>query len=153
MLLDYSLAEIKKYVTGLGFSAFRGKQLFDAIYSGKKLNEISNIPKEMLEAVKKDYPSFNLIKKLTAEDGTSKYIFELSDGQTVESVLMKYKYGNTVCVSTQIGCRMGCKFCASTLNGLLRNLTAGEILEQIIFINAELGGSTKSRQVTNVVLM
>lgn len=153
MLLDYSLAEIKEYVTGLGFPAFRGKQLFDAIYSGKKLNEISNIPKEMLEAVKKDYPSFNLIKKLTAEDGTSKYIFELSDGQTVESVLMKYKYGNTVCVSTQIGCRMGCKFCASTLNGLLRNLTAGEILEQIIYINAELGGSTKSRQVTNVVLM
>lgn len=153
MLLDYSLEEIKEYVAKLGFPVFRGKQLFDAICSGKKMEEISNLPKDFLDKIKGDYPSFKLVKKLVAEDGTSKYVFEFSDGQTVESVLMKYKYGNTVCVSTQVGCRMGCKFCASTLNGLIRNLTAGEILEQIVFINAELGGTIKNRKVTNVVLM
>lgn len=153
MLLDYSLNEIKEYVTNLGFPAFRGKQLFDAICSGKKIDEISNLPKGFLQKISSDYPSFKLVKKLVAEDGTSKYVFELNDGQIVESVLMKYKYGNTVCVSTQVGCRMGCKFCASTLNGLIRNLSAGEILQQIVFINAELGGTIKNRQVTNVVLM
>lgn len=153
MLLDYSLNEIKEYVTNLGFPVFRGKQLFDALCSGKKIDEISNLPKDFLEKIAADYPSFKLVKKLVAEDGTSKYIFEMKDGQIVESVLMKYKYGNTVCVSTQVGCRMGCKFCASTLNGLIRNLSAGEILEQIVFINAELGGTIKNRQVTNIVLM
>lgn len=153
MLLDFSLDEMKEYVTKLGFPAFRGKQLFDAVCSGKKITEISNLPKDFLEKIGKEYPSFKLVKKLVAEDGTSKYIFEMNDGQIVESVLMKYKYGNTVCVSTQVGCRMGCKFCASTLNGLIRNLSAGEILEQIVFINAELGGTTKDRKVTNVVLM
>lgn len=153
MLLDYSLNEMKEYVTKLGFPAFRGKQLFDAVCAGKKIEEISNLPKEFLQKIAADYPSFKLIKKLVAEDGTSKYIFEMNDGQIVESVLMKYKYGNTVCVSTQVGCRMGCKFCASTLNGLIRNLSAGEILQQIVFINAELGGTIKNRQVTNIVLM
>lgn len=153
MLLDYSLNELKEHVADLGFPAFRGKQLFDAIWSGKKIEQISNLPKEFLEKIRAEYPSFKLIKKLVAEDETSKYVFEMSDGQIVESVLMKYKYGNTVCVSTQVGCRMGCKFCASTLNGLIRNLSAGEILEQIIFINAELGGTIKNRQVTNIVLM
>lgn len=153
MLLDYSLDEMKEYVTKLGFPAFRGKQLFDAICAGKNITEISNLPKDFLEKIRGEYPSFKLVKKLVAEDGTSKYILEMRDGQIVESVLMKYKYGNTVCVSTQVGCRMGCKFCASTLNGLIRNLSAGEILEQIVFINAELGGTTKERKVTNVVLM
>lgn len=153
MLLDYSLDGMKEYVTKLGFPAFRGKQLFDAVCAGKKIAEISNLPKDFLEKIGEEYPSFKLVKKLVAEDGTSKYIFEMNDGQIVESVLMKYKYGNTVCVSTQVGCRMGCKFCASTLNGLIRNLSAGEILQQIVFINAELGGTTKERKVTNVVLM
>ena len=153
MLLDMSLAEMKEYVVSLGFPAFRGKQLFDACQAGKRLDEVTNLPKELIEAVKKDYPSFNLVKKLTAVDGTAKYIFKMADGETVESVLMKYKYGMTVCVSSQVGCRMGCKFCASTLNGLIRNLSAGEILEQILFINREQGGNSKQRAVTNIVLM
>lgn len=153
MLLDMSLSEIKEYVCSLGFPAFRGKQLFDALISGKKLEEVTNLPKELISALKESYPSFNLIKKLEASDGTAKYVFKLSDGEIVESVLMKYKYGCTVCVSSQVGCRMGCKFCASTLNGLIRNLSAGEILEQIIYINREQGGTSKKRAVTNVVLM
>ena len=91
-------------------------------------------------------------------DGTEKYLFEYADGNLVEGVLMKYKYGYTQCVSTQVGCRMGCKFCASTLNGLIRNLTSGEILSQILIVNAlhkkdAVGQGKESRAVTNVVLM
>ena len=91
-------------------------------------------------------------------DGTEKYLFELADGNLIEGVLMKYKYGFTQCVSTQVGCRMGCKFCASTVNGLVRNLTAGEILSQILVVNAlhkadAVGSGAEKRAVTNVVLM
>jgi 23S rRNA (adenine2503-C2)-methyltransferase len=91
-------------------------------------------------------------------DGTEKYLFELADGNLVEGVLMKYKYGYTQCVSTQVGCRMGCKFCASTLGGLVRNLTAGEILSQVLVVNAlhkadAVGQGKEKRAVTNVVLM
>ncbi len=153
MLLDMSLSEIKEYVCSLGFPAFRGKQLFDALLMGKRIEEVTNLPKDLIALVEKEYPRFELVKKMEASDGTAKYVFKLSDGEIVESVLMKYKYGCTVCVSSQVGCRMGCKFCASTLNGLIRNLSAGEILEQIIYINREQGGVAKKRAVTNVVLM
>jgi 23S rRNA (adenine2503-C2)-methyltransferase len=94
-----------------------------------------------------------ILKKFTSQDGTQKYLFALSDGNLIEGVLMSYKYGNTQCVSTQVGCRMGCKFCASTLGGLIRNLTSGEILSQILVVNREQGGNLKNRAVTNVVLM
>ena len=94
-----------------------------------------------------------IIQTFTSADGTEKYLFSLADGNVIEGVLMKYKYGNTQCVSTQVGCRMGCKFCASTLGGLVRNLTSGEILCQILTVNALCGGNAKTRTVTNVVLM
>ncbi|HBN13084.1 MAG TPA: 23S rRNA (adenine(2503)-C(2))-methyltransferase RlmN, partial [Clostridiales bacterium] len=94
-----------------------------------------------------------IIKTLTSADGTEKYLFSLADGNVIEGVFMKYKYGNTQCVSTQVGCRMGCKFCASTLGGLARNLTSGEILCQVLAVNAAHGGDGKARAVTNVVLM
>ena len=94
-----------------------------------------------------------ILKTFTAADGTKKFLFALADGNIVEGVLMRYKYGNTQCVSTQVGCRMGCKFCASTLNGLVRNLTAGEIAGQILAVNRAEGGTLKTRAVTNVVLM
>lgn len=94
-----------------------------------------------------------IIKKLVSSDKTQKYLYRLHDGNVIEGVLMNYKYGNTLCVSTQIGCRMGCKFCASTLNGLVRNLTAGEILAQVITVNAENAAQNEKRAVTNIVLM
>ena len=94
-----------------------------------------------------------IIKKLVSSDKTQKYLYRLHDGNVIEGVLMNYKYGNTLCVSTQIGCRMGCKFCASTLNGLVRNLTAGEILAQVITANAENAAQNEKRAVTNIVLM
>ncbi|MBQ8844662.1 MAG: 23S rRNA (adenine(2503)-C(2))-methyltransferase RlmN [Clostridia bacterium] len=152
-LLDYSLEELKDYVKNLGFPAFRGKQIFDAMIQGKKLNEVTNIPKDIKEKIQNDYPAFNVIRKLVSKDGTKKYVFQFPDGEIVESVLLSYEYGNTVCVSTQVGCRMGCAFCASGINGLIRNLTPGEILEQVIYFNSEEKTKEKVRNVTNIVLM
>ncbi len=153
MLLDYSREQLKEKIVGLGFPVFRANQLFDALQSAKKIKEITNLPKSLLEKIEDDYPSFEIIKKLSADDGTIKYVFKLNDGNTIESVLLHYKYGNTICVSTQVGCRMGCKFCASSLNGLIRNLSCGEILEQVLYVNKDQGGDTKKRAITNVVLM
>ena len=86
-------------------------------------------------------------KQESQKDGTIKYVYKLNDGNIIEGVLMSYKYGNTLCVSTQVGCRMGCKFCASTLGGLVRNLSAGEILGQVIFVNRDIGGDLKNRKI------
>lgn len=153
MLADLSEKELKTYVEKLGLPAFRGEQLFDAIYSAKTLEEISNIPKALKDIVKDDYPNYQIIKELSSKDGTKKFVVKFFDGNIVECVLMKYKYGYTLCLSTQVGCRMGCKFCASTLGGLVRNLSAGEMLGQVLLINKALGGNSKDRKITNLVLM
>lgn len=153
MLSDLSFEELQNYVKDLGLPAFRGEQIFDGIYSGKTLEEITNLPKNIKEIIEKDYPKYQIYKKFISKDGTEKYIIKLFDGNIVECVLMKYKYGYTICLSTQVGCRMGCKFCASTLNGRVRDLSAGEILAPIILVNREKGGSRKERKITNVVLM
>ena len=153
MLLDLERNEVVDYIKGLGFPAFRGEQVYDAMLQGKTLEEVSNIPQNIKEAISQDYPYFEIAKKLESQDGTIKYAFKMFDGEIIESVFMKYKYGNTLCVSTQVGCRMGCKFCASGLFGLKRNLSAGEILSQVIMANRDNGGTVKDRAVTNVVLM
>ena len=153
MILDMAYEEIVEYVKNLGEPVYRAKQLFEGMMLGKKLEDISNLSKSLKEKIAKDYPTFEVSAHLKSKDGTQKVALKLSDGSIVESVLLKYKYGYTVCVSTQVGCRMGCKFCASTLNGLQRNLSAGEILLQILFFNHLLGGTLKERKVTNVVLM
>lgn len=153
MILDLTFQEVCQYVKDLGEPAFRAKQLYEALTLGKKLDEISNLPKSFKEKIEKDYPKYEIAAHLVSKDETQKVAIKLEDGSVIESVLLKYKYGYTVCVSTQVGCRMGCKFCASTLNGLKRNLSAGEILLQILFFNKLLGGTLKERKVTNVVLM
>ncbi len=153
ILLDLTKQELKEFVKEQGFPAFRGDQLFTALMQGKKIDEITNLPKEMLEKIKSHYPNFEIAKKLESKDGTIKYVFKMNDGEIIEGVFMKYKYGNTLCISTQVGCRMGCRFCASTLNGLKRNLSKGELLEQVIIANKDNGGDLKNRKVTNVVLM
>lgn len=153
MLSDLTKQELRNYALELGLPQFRGDQLFDAVYSAKQMQEITNISKDIIKKVEEDYPKYRIYKKLISVDGTRKYVIESGDGEIVESVLMQYKYGNTICVSTQVGCRMGCKFCASGLNGLKRNLSAGEILGQVLLVNRDLGGSLKNRQITNVVLM
>ena len=116
---------------------------------------MTDLAKDFREKLKADYIArpVKIFRRFESVDGTQKFLYSLSDGNLIEGVLMKYHHGNTLCVSTQVGCRMGCKFCASTIDGLVRNLTAGEILGQIIAVNAFLGGDTQNRQVTNVVLM
>ena len=153
MLADLNEQELKEYVQKLGLPAFRGEQLFDAIYSAKALDEISNIPNALKNIIQEEYPVYQIIRELSSKDGTKKYVVRFADGNIVECVLMKYKYGYTLCLSTQVGCRMGCKFCASTLGGLVRNLSAGEILGQVLLINRALGGTSKDRKITNLVLM
>ena len=153
MLSDLSFEQMTSYAKEKGLPSFRASQIFDAIYSGKSLEEVSNLSKDIKSLIEQDYPKYKIVKEFTSRDGTQKFIVEFGDGKIVECVLMKYKYGNTICVSTQVGCRMGCKFCASTLNGLERNLSAGEILGQVLLVNRKLGGSGKERKITNIVMM
>ncbi len=160
ILQDLSYAELETLVLSHGEKKFRAKQLYEGLMQGKAITQITSLSKSFKEKLLESYEDIPLTVKeiYYSTDGTEKYLFEYADGNLVEGVLMKYKYGYTQCVSTQVGCRMGCKFCASTLNGLIRNLSAGEILSQILVVNAlhknELSGQGKeARAVTNVVLM
>ncbi len=160
ILQDLSYAETESLVLALGEKKFRAAQLFEGLTQGKAIEEITSLSKAFKAKLCEEYENAPVRIKETfyAADGTEKYLFEFADGNLVEGVLMKYKYGYTQCVSTQVGCRMGCKFCASTLGGLVRNLTAGEILSQILLVNAlhkdeNKGRGDEARAVTNVVLM
>ena len=153
MLADLSYSELQIFVKKIGLPAFRADQLFDAIYSAKTISEISNLPKGLKSIIEEEYPKYEIFQMLKSKDGTMKFIVSYPDKAIVECVLMKYKYGYSICLSTQVGCRMGCKFCASTIGGLARNLSAGEILGQLLLVNRYLGGSKKERKITNIVLM
>ena len=154
-LLNYTLEEIEKICEEFGEKKFRAKQIFEGVNLGKSISEISNISKDLKNKLLEKFVDapIQLHTKLVGKDGTIKYVYKLADGNIIEGVFMSYKYGNTLCVSTQVGCRMGCKFCASTLGGLVRNLSAGEILGQVLFVNKDNGGDLKNRKVTNIVLM
>lgn len=135
-----------------GESEFRAKQVFDWIYKGVwNFGEMKNISKSIKEKLEK-YFYVGIPKVVetyeSKEDQTIKFLFLYEDGNLIESVVMKYKHGNTICVSTQIGCRMGCKFCASTVGGMIRNLSSGEILAQVIKAQNEIG-----ERISNIVLM
>ena len=154
ILQDLSFSELQALVAETGEKAYRAKQLYEGLMQGKKISALP-VPPALRERLLSEYEDepVRIEREFVSGDGTKKYLFALADGNLVEGVLMKYKYGNTQCVSTQVGCRMGCKFCASTLNGRLRDLTAGEILCQILAVNRAEGGTLKERAVTNVVLM
>ena len=154
IIQDLNFEELENLILSLGEKKFRAKQLYEGLMRGKKISAI-NLPAALREKLLQEFEDepVKIIQTLTAEDGTEKYLFELSDGNIIEGVFMQYKYGNTQCVSTQVGCRMGCKFCASTLGGLIRNLTAGEILCEVLAVNSLHGGTTEKRKVTNIVLM
>ena len=154
-ILNYSLQELKDLFKINGLKPFRAEQVLRALYDGKNFSSITNIPQIEKESI---LGSFNcdlpeIASYQQSVDGTKKYAIKLFDGNIIECVIMQYKYGNTVCVSTQVGCAMGCKFCASTLGGKVRDLTAGEILAQVIIANREMGGNIKDRKITNIVLM
>ena len=143
ILHDYSLGEIKNLIEEMGEKPFRAGQIFRGLHSGKRISEITDISKDFRNKLLErfvDFPVEIIGSKRSEIDGTEKFLFKLWDNNVIEGVLMKYKYGNTQCVSTQVGCRMGCAFCASGIGGLVRNLTAGEILGQITAVNAYLGG-------------
>ncbi|MCM1533558.1 MAG: 23S rRNA (adenine(2503)-C(2))-methyltransferase RlmN [Corallococcus sp.] len=154
ILQDFSLPELTRYVTeNYGVKPYVAAQIFGWLKKGVDFDGMSNVSKALRERLKENCvaQASKIVKTLTSADGTQKFLFELQDGNVVEGVLMKYKYGNTLCVSSQVGCRMGCKFCASTLNGLVRNLSAGEILSEVVLVNAL--SEQKDRYVTNIVLM
>ncbi len=147
-----SLEELEEALIDMKEPKFRAKQIF--IWLHQKLaddfDKMTNISKELRERLKEKFKirKIEILDKLISEDGTTKYIFKLEDGLIIESVLMKYSYGNAVCISSQVGCRMGCKFCASTLDGLERNLFASEMLMQIYKIQED-----SKERVRSIVLM
>ncbi|MDE6757856.1 MAG: 23S rRNA (adenine(2503)-C(2))-methyltransferase RlmN [Clostridia bacterium] len=156
LLADRSIEELELLVEKIHQPKFRAKQLYEWLNKGASFDGMKNIPKSMLDALSEDgyYPQgIEIVKELRSSlDGTIKYLYRLRDGNIIEGVLMKYKYGNTLCVSTQVGCRMNCAFCASGLDGLIRNLSAGEILGQVVAVNRE-NAVDNERGVTNIVLM
>lgn len=146
-LLNYDISETENLLAEYGQPKFRALQLFKWLHSGADFAEMSNIPKTLLCALSEKYTAnaVEIVEKLVSRDGTVKLLYKLGDGNIIEGVLMKYKYGNTLCVSTQVGCRMNCAFCASGLGGLVRNLTAAEILGQVIAVNREFSGTIERR--------
>jgi 23S rRNA (adenine2503-C2)-methyltransferase len=155
-LLNHNLEELQTIITDMKEPKFRAKQLFEALNLGKSLDEIQTLPKALIEKLKQEYANetVSLVKKQESVDGTIKFLFKLHDNELIESVLMHYKHGYSVCLSTQVGCRMRCEFCASGINGLVRNLKPGELLAQVVYINRFLGGKLgENRKVTNLVLM
>lgn len=149
---DFTLDELTEYMKGRGEGAFRGKQIFRWIAAGASdLGECTNLSKALRDSLSKEAAiSLPKIRRklVSALDGTVKYLFEMSDGALVESVVMSYHHGYSICVSSQVGCRMGCTFCASTLNGLERNLSPGEILGQVIAAQKDL-----NVRISNIVIM
>ena len=152
-LLSMSLEELTAWLKERGYPAFRGRQLYEWLQRGASFDEMTNLPKDF-RARLAEGASANPVRIRDAFvsklDGTEKYLYELDDGNLIEGVLMRYHHGNTLCLSTQIGCRMGCAFCASTLEGCVRSLTPAEMLGQIIAVNRRLNGDGR---VGNVVLM
>jgi len=144
--------ELTEYVQQTGQKAFRGRQLYQWMHKNlvQSFGKMANLPKSFREELEKNCTLCRVqaAERQVSSDGTGKYLMRLSDGNYIESVLMKYKYGNSVCISTQVGCRMGCRFCASTVGGLVRNLTVSEMLGQIYEIQRITG-----ERVSNVILM
>ena len=144
--------ELGDFLAALGEPAFRAKQVFTWLHRGaSSFDAMTNLPKSLREKLADQCalaaPGVAR-KQVSALDGTIKYLWELSDGNCVESVLMRYHHGNTVCISSQVGCRMGCAFCASTIAGKVRDLTAGEMLDQVLFTGLDSGA-----EISNIVLM
>ena len=149
-LLSLSLAELETYLVSIGEPKFRAKQIFGWLMKGRDLDGLNNVPRALTEKLKGDafVSSVKLEEKRVSSDGTQKFLFSLYDGERIESVLMKYERGYTVCISTEAGCPMGCAFCASTLGGLSRRLLPGEMLSQVMYAQAEAG-----EKLSGIVLM
>ncbi|MCI5516937.1 23S rRNA (adenine(2503)-C(2))-methyltransferase RlmN [Roseburia sp. MUC/MUC-530-WT-4D] len=152
-LKSMNLAEMTEFIVSIGEKPFRAKQVYQWIHEKQadSFDEMTNISKKLRESLA-DAGYLTTLKKeevqISKLDGTRKYLFQLEDGNVIESVLMRYKHGNSVCISSQVGCRMGCRFCASTLDGLVRGLRPAEMLDQIYQIGKDIG-----ERISNVVVM
>ena len=152
-LKSMTMEELTDCIVELGEKKFRAKQIYGWLHQKlvRSPEEMSNVPAKCLEKLLKEHPFYGVEEVehyVSKIDGTQKFLFSLHDGNMVESVLMKYKHGNSVCISSQAGCRMGCRFCASTLDGLVRGLTPAEMLEQIYRVGEDIG-----ERISNVVVM
>ncbi len=149
---SFTLDELKNEMIALGEKVFRAEQIFKWLHQEnvQSFEEMTNISKEFREVLNEKYTinNFKIIKKLESKDGTKKYLFDILDGNAIESVLMQYKFGYSICVSSQVGCKMGCKFCASTGIPFSRSLEAGEIVEQILAVQRE-----ENVRISNIVFM
>ena len=150
---SYTFDELKKEIESIDEKAFRAKQIYEWLHVKlvDSFEEMTNLSKALREKLETQYeiPTVKMLERqISKQDGTNKFLFQLQDGYVVESVLMKYKHGNSVCISSQVGCRMGCRFCASTIGGLERNLKPSEMLGQIYQIQKISG-----ERVSNVVVM
>ena len=151
-LKSMTLPEMTEALKAMGQPAFRGKQVFTWLHKGvTSFDEMTNLPKDLRDRLKTEFtltvPKVAR-KQISKQDGTIKYLWELADGNCIESVLMRYHHGNTVCISSQVGCRMGCAFCASTIAGKVRDLTPAEMLDQVLFTQMDSG-----LEISNIVLM
>ena len=149
---NYNLKELEEELINLNEKKFRAKQIYKWLYIDKvkDFDEMTDLSLDLREKLKKEYTicNYKIIKKQESRDGTVKYLFDVLDGNAIETVVMQYHHGRTICVSSQIGCKMGCKFCASTGIPFVRNLEAGEIVEQIIGAEQDL-----NERISNVVFM
>ncbi len=149
---DYDLEDLKQEFLNLGEKAYRAEQVFKWIYVDRvsSFDEMTNLSKDLREKLKQEFKinNFKILKKQESVDGTKKYLFDVLDGNAIETVLMEYHHGKSICVSTQIGCKMGCKFCASTGIKFVRNLSSGEIVEQILAVERD-----ENIKISNVVFM
>ena len=151
-LKNLTLPELAETIKALGQPPFRAKQVYSWLHKGvRSYEEMTNLPKNLRDRLGQDYPiqAPTVVRRQESrKDGTIKYLWQLSDGNCVETVLMRYHYGNTVCISTEVGCRMGCAFCASTLGGLVRRLEPFEMLDQVLFTQVDSG-----LPISHIVLM
>ena len=149
---NYNIEELKQELVNLGEKPYRAEQIFKWIFEENvtSFDEMTNLSLELRDKLKQNYALcvFNILKKQVASDGTTKYLFDVLDGNAIETVLMEYHHGYSICVSSQIGCKMGCKFCASTGIPFSRNLTSGEIVEQLLAVQRD-----KNIKISNVVFM
>ncbi len=149
---NYTINELKEELKTLGEKPYRAEQIFKWLYQVNvtSFEEMTDLSLELREKLKKEYDicNYNILEKQVSKDGTVKYLFDILDGNAIETVLMTYKHGKTICVSSQVGCKMGCKFCASTGIAFIRNLTSGEIVEQLLAVEKDL-----SIKISNIVFM
>ncbi|MDQ0227654.1 23S rRNA (adenine(2503)-C(2))-methyltransferase RlmN [Metabacillus niabensis] len=154
-IYSLELHELEAWLTENGEKSFRANQIFDWLYTKRvsSFDDMSNLSKNLRELLNEKFTltTLNTLIQQTSKDGTIKFLFELHDGYSIETVLMRHDYGNSVCVTTQVGCRIGCTFCASTLGGLKRNLEAGEIVAQVVKVQQAL--DELGERVSHIVIM